>query len=88
MATEENKDAWAFDENVDPLYKKGFEHGYWLKKGKSPELDGIIKRNNHAQYGAGLKDGKAEATREQTLEQLKEARKQNELNRDKGRERD
>lgn len=88
MATEENKDPLAFDEHVDPHYKKGFEHGYWLKKGNSPELDGIIKRNNHAQYGAGLKNGKAEATREMTLQRLKAARDKNELNRDKERERD
>lgn len=88
MATENNKDARAFDENVDPYYKQGFEQGYWLKKGQNPQLDDIIKRNNPAQYTKGLKDGKAEATREQTLERLRETRRQNELNRDKGLERD
>lgn len=84
MATEENKDPLAFDENVDPYYKKGFEHGYWLKKWKSPELNGIMKRNKHAQYGAGLRDGSKEAAREYVRERINRIDKQNEKNRDRG----
>ena len=89
MATEENKDAWAFDEKVDPYYKKGFEHGYWLKRGNSKDLDSVIHGSrNFAPYYNGLKDGKAEAERERARERIAEIRKQNDLNRDKGMERD
>lgn len=57
---------------VDPIYKKGFEHGYWLRRGDSKDLDGIIKRSNLEQYKSGLIAGKKEATREQVREQLKD----------------
>jgi hypothetical protein len=46
--------------NVDPVYKKGFKHGYWLKRGNSPELQGIIDRSNYAQYKSGLIAGQKE----------------------------
>lgn len=89
MATGEDKDILAFDANVDPYYKKGFEHGYWLKRGNSKDLDSVIHGSrNFAPYYNGLKDGKAEAEREKARERIAEIRKQNDLNRDKGRERD
>lgn len=53
------------DEQLPPMYKKGFEHGYWLKRGNSKELDDVIKGSkNHKEYHSGLKAGKKEAIRE------------------------
>lgn len=57
-------------EKVDINYKRGFEHGYWLKRGESQELDEIIKRSKDTQYSSGLKAGKKEATREQVRERM------------------
>lgn len=57
---------------VDPIYKKGFENGYWLKRGDSKDLDGIIKRAKQEQYKSGLIAGKKEANREQVREQLRD----------------
>ena len=58
------------DDNKLKIYIKGFEHGYWLKRGDSPELDGIINRSNHAYYKNGLMAGKKEAERQQVRERL------------------
>lgn len=55
---------------VDPIYKKGFEHGYWLQRGDSKDLDGIIQRSNHDQYKSGLVAGKKEAVREKVRERF------------------
>lgn len=52
------------------IYVKGFEHGYWLKRGDSPELDGIINRSNHAYYKNGLMAGKKEAERQRVRDRL------------------
>lgn len=39
------------DETVDPVYKKGFEHGYWLERGDCEDLDGLVERaKNHQGY--------------------------------------
>ncbi|MBN8672171.1 MAG: hypothetical protein J0L80_15920 [Chitinophagales bacterium] len=57
---------------IDPIYKKGFEHGYWLQRGDSKDLDGIIQRSNHDQYKSGLKAGKKEAVRERVRQQLQD----------------
>lgn len=61
------------DEKIDPIYKKGVEHGYWLRRGESTELDDIINRSkNHTGYQTGLIDGKREADREKIKERLNE----------------
>jgi len=57
---------------VDPIYKRGFEHGYWLQRGNSKDLDGIINRSNQEQYKSGFKAGKKEAVREQVRERLRD----------------
>lgn len=57
---------------VDPIYKKGFEHGYWLQRGNSKDLDGIIDRSNQEQYKSGLKAGKKEAIREKVRTRLQD----------------
>lgn len=56
---------------VDPLYKKGFDHGYWLKRGDSKDLDGIIERSKLEQYKSGLIAGKKEAVREKVRDELR-----------------
>lgn len=65
---------------VDPIYKKGFEHGYWLKRGDSKDLDGIIKRSKLVQYKSGLIAGKKEAVREQVREHLRDDSRQSKDN--------
>jgi hypothetical protein len=61
------------DEKIDPYYKKGVEHGYWLRRGESTELDDIINRSkNHVGYQTGLIHGKREADREKVKERLNE----------------
>ncbi|MBS1780456.1 MAG: hypothetical protein JST70_14090 [Bacteroidetes bacterium] len=60
------------EETVDPIYKKGFEHGYWLQRGNSKDLDGIIERSNYGQYKSGLKAGKKEAVREAVRARLQD----------------
>lgn len=81
----ENKetDAAKESEEVDPVYKKGFEHGYWLKRGDSKDLDGVISGSkNHAPYHNGLKAGKKEAEREQVRQRLHENTNQSSQERD------
>lgn len=73
------------DEKIDPIYKKGFEHGYWLKRGDCAELDDIIERNKKWNYGTGLKAGKREAMREQVRERSKHNNERSQ-DRDKGME--
>lgn len=59
------------DDKIDPIYKKGFEHGYWLKRGDSKDLDGVIEGSkNHGNYHSGLKAGKKEAERETVRQRL------------------
>ncbi|HEY1009973.1 MAG TPA: hypothetical protein VGE24_04390 [Emticicia sp.] len=53
------------------IYTKGFEHGYWLQRGDSKELDEIIKRSNHERYKSGLVAGKKEAVRERVRDRHK-----------------
>lgn len=58
-------------ENVDPIYKKGFEHGYWLQKGGSKEIDKAIEGSkNHEGYSSGLIAGRSEANREKVRDRL------------------
>ncbi len=64
-------------EKVDERYKLGFEHGYWLTRGKSAEYDGILKRNSNNQfYSKGMVAGKTEAIREQTRDRLQNHNRQ------------
>lgn len=58
------------DNNKLDIYIKGFEHGYWLKRGNSEELDAIIERSNHPYYKNGLVAGKKEAIRESVRDRL------------------
>lgn len=64
------------EQKLDPEYINGFEHGYWLQRGNSKELDGIIARSQHEHYKSGLKAGKKQATREKTRERLKDNKDQ------------
>lgn len=68
------------DNNKLDIYIKGFEHGYWLKRGNSEELDAIIERSNHDTYKAGLQAGKKEAIRESVRDRLQS----NDQKREKG----
>lgn len=80
--TEENKDALALDEKVDPLYKKGFEIAYWLERGDNPQLKHIMESNaNGNAYDKGLRAGKREAEREKMREHIAAIRRQQEKNR-------
>lgn len=71
------------EQKIDPEYINGFEHGYWLQRGNSKELDGIIARSQQENYKSGLKAGKKQATREKTRERLKDNKDQSQR-RDKG----
>lgn len=72
------------DDKIDPVYKKGFEHGYWLQRGGSKDLDKIIEGSqSHTGYHGGLKAGKKEAQREKVRERLKSNLEQSNQ-RDKG----
>jgi len=52
-------------DKIDPIYKKGFEHGYWLQRGDSKDLDSVIEGSkNHPPYHKGLRAGRKEAERE------------------------
>ncbi len=72
------------DETIDPNYKKGFEHGYWLRRGNSEELDEIINRSKDTKYSSGLKAGRKEATREQVRERFKSNDNEQSQSPDKG----
>lgn len=71
------------EDNQLKIYTKGFEHGYWLMRGDSKELDDIIKHSKHADYKSGLQAGKKEATREKVRERLDQTKDQSQ-NREKG----
>lgn len=71
------------DDKIDPNYKKGFEHGYWLKRGDSEDLDPIIERSKPTQYKSGLVAGKKEAEREKVRNRLQGNKDQSQA-RDKG----
>lgn len=61
------------DEQLPPLYKKGFEHGYWLCRGNSKDLDDVINgAKNHKEYHSGLKAGRKEAIRESVRDRLQD----------------
>ena len=73
---------------IDPKFKKGFEHGYWLKRGNSKDLDAIMERakKDSPQYHSGLKAGQMEAQREAFRDRMKEADKERGKDKDKGME--
>jgi hypothetical protein len=59
------------EKTVDPIFKKGFEHGYWLQRGNSPELQKLMQdATKHEGYYNGLKAGSKEAEREIFLDKL------------------
>lgn len=65
------------DDKLPPIYKKGFEHGYWLCRGDSEELENVINGSkNHKDYHSGLKAGKKEADREKVRERLQSNKEQ------------
>lgn len=64
------------EQKIDPEYINGFEHGYWLQRGGSKELDGIIERSKQEHYKSGLKAGKKQATREKVRERLNDIKDQ------------
>lgn len=79
------------DQTVDPVYKKGFEQGYWLQRGNSVDLPDLMKKaEGHSVYSNGLKAGSKEAAREQFKEQLNQAREgqYKDRDREKGMSRD
>jgi len=81
----DNKDALAFDDAVDPVYKKGFEHGYWLQRANSPDLDALIKgAAKHEEYYSGLRSGRQEAQRELFRDEMEQIEKDLEKDKDKG----
>lgn len=50
---------------------KGYEQGYWLKRGNRPELPAIMERaQEKPTYAHGLKSGAKEAEREKVRERL------------------
>ena len=56
---------------VDPIYTKGFEHGYWLQRGNSKDLDAVLESSKGDEtYHNGLKAGRKEAEREKVRERL------------------
>lgn len=71
------------EQKIDSEYINGFEHGYWLQRGNSKELDNIIERSEQEQYKSGLKAGKKQATREKTRERLNDSKDQSQ-SREKG----
>lgn len=74
------------EENVDPVYKKGFEHGYWLQRGNSKDLPQLMENSaSNAGYSNGLKAGSREAAREQFKEQLNQVRDAQTKDRDRTR---
>lgn len=61
------------EKTVDPIFKKGFEHGYWLQRGDSKELRELMhKAGKHEGYYSGLKAGRDEAIREQVRDEFKQ----------------
>lgn len=56
---------------VDPNFKKGFEHGYWLQRGGGDAIDDLLKNTKkHLTYYEGLKAGKNEAVQEKIREHM------------------
>ncbi len=83
---EENKDDLAFDEKVDPLYKKGFEIAYWLERGDNPLLKHIMEANaNGNAYDKGLHAGQREADREKMKEHIAAIKRQHQQEKDRDR---
>jgi hypothetical protein len=58
-------------QKIDPRYISGFEHGYWLQKGNSKDIDAITQRaGTQPEYQSGMKAGRKEAQREKVRERL------------------
>lgn len=61
------------EKTVDPVFKKGFEHGYWLQRGNSKELQQLMRNNaRHEGYYSGLTAGRDEAIREQVRDEFRQ----------------
>lgn len=81
----QDKDALDFEEKVDPVYKKGFEHGYWLERGNYEGMRDLMQRSaKHEGYYSGLQAGQKEAVREKVRERFNQMDKQKEQDKDKG----
>ena len=62
---------------VDPVYKRGFEHGYWLQRSNTHDLDKLIeKANSQPEYQSGMKAGQKEAMREQFRQRMSDLDKE------------
>ena len=59
------------EQKIDPKYINGFEHGYWLQKGNSKDIDAITQRaGTQPEYQSGMKAGRKEAQREQFRQRM------------------
>ena len=75
-------------EKVDPIYKKGFEQGYWLQRGNSPDLSKALQQaGKNSSYVNGMKAGQKEATREQFKSRMAQAKDRSAKDRDRGMDR-
>lgn len=73
------------EETVNPEYQKGFEHGYWLQRSESSQLDELMEQSkSHKKYYSGLKGGQSEAQREKFREQMKNAENDKQKDKDRG----
>ena len=65
------------EQKIDPKYINGFEHGYWLQKGNSKDIDAITQRaGTQPEYQSGMKAGRKEAEREKVRDRLKSSKEQ------------
>lgn len=57
---------------VDPQYKMGFNHGYWIEKGEPKTLVEMLERspNKEGIYHQALLAGKKEAQREKVRNRI------------------
>lgn len=63
------------DTKVDLTYKRGFEMGYWLERGKYQKLDQFVKSAEiHPEFQKGLKHGRKEVSREVVRQAFKAIR--------------
>jgi len=62
-------------EHINPVYKKGFEHGYWLQRGGRLDQTGTADTGQkETDYSRGFLAGSREAAREQFKNQLNDTR--------------
>lgn len=73
-------------EKIDPVYKKGFEHGYWMQRADNLALKQVMTAQvKNADYFDGLKAGGKEAMREQFKDRMNKSKQQS---KDKGKDLD